>query len=162
MNDFIVVHHRLQVAHVYRLNILDGLRDLVVSNQALTVNALTRTDMLSISNRIASLGANQSVSFGRPIELIVLGLTTSSQAPTITAQPHALTVNPDQDASFSVMAVGTPPLSYQWLSNGIPIARVAGGMQATRVDLISSQSLSSPPIKGQQLNEPGGGNSLGC
>src|SRR5439155_16061437 len=74
----------------------------IVSNQTVTVNALTRTDMLSVSNQISALGANQSVTFARPVELIVLGLTTSSQAPTITGQPQSITVNPGQDAACPV------------------------------------------------------------
>jgi len=80
----------------------------LVSNQAVTVNALTRTDMLAVSNRIAALAANQSSAFARPIELITLGLTSSTQAPTIIAQPQNQTVNPGQDATFAVTAIGTP------------------------------------------------------
>jgi len=93
----------------------------VLSNQTVTVNALTRTDMLAVSNRIASMTANQSATFGRPVELITLGLTTSSQPPSITAQPQNLTVNPGQNATFNVTAIGASPLSYQWQSNGVPI-----------------------------------------
>jgi PKD repeat protein len=46
------------------------------SNQTLTVNALTRTDMLEVSNRVAALSypSNQSASFVRPIELITLSI----------------------------------------------------------------------------------------
>jgi hypothetical protein len=94
----------------------------IVSNQPVTVNALTRTDMLAVSNRIAALSANQSSTFGRPVELITLGLTTSSQLPTITGQPQSLTANPGQNALFSVTAIGASPLSYQWQSNGVAIA----------------------------------------
>jgi hypothetical protein len=93
----------------------------LVSNQTVTVNALTRTDMLAVSNRIATMTANQTATFGRPIELITLGLTTSSQPPSITAQPQNLTVNPGQSAMFSVTAIGAAPLYYQWQSNGVPI-----------------------------------------
>ena len=38
----------------------------IVSNQTVTVNALTRTDMLAVSNRIATMTANQTATFGRP------------------------------------------------------------------------------------------------
>jgi hypothetical protein len=102
-----------------------GIAATLSSNQTVTVNALTRTDMLAVSNRIASLTANQTSSFARPVELIVLGLTTSSQAPSITGQPQNQTVNPGQDAMFAVTAIGTAPLSYQWRSNGIAIGRAA-------------------------------------
>src|SRR5579862_6158062 len=46
------------------------------SNQALSVvNGLLRTDMIGISNKIASLSANQSSTFPYPNEIILLGLT---------------------------------------------------------------------------------------
>jgi hypothetical protein len=100
----------------------------LLSNQTVTVNALTRTDMLAVSNRVALMTANQTATFARPVELITLGLTTSSQPPSITAQPQNITVNAGQDATFSVVAIGASPLIYQWRSNGVAIA---GGTNST-------------------------------
>ncbi|HVS52917.1 MAG TPA: Ig-like domain-containing protein [Opitutaceae bacterium] len=40
---------------------------------------------------------------------------------TITTQPQSLTVAAGANATFSVVAVGQPPLAYQWLFNGSPI-----------------------------------------
>jgi len=42
-------------------------------------------------------------------------------APTIIAQPVSQTVNAGQNASFTVTAIGTAPLSYQWRKNGVNI-----------------------------------------
>lgn len=52
------------------------------SNQTLTVNALTRTDMLEVSNRVAALSypSNQSASFVRPVELITLSIGNTGVA----------------------------------------------------------------------------------
>lgn len=50
------------------------------SNQTLTINALTRTDMLVVSNRVAALGASQSDAFARPIELVTLWITNTGAA----------------------------------------------------------------------------------
>lgn len=47
---------------------------------------------------------------------------------TITRQPEPLTIAPRSGAIFSVVALGAPPISYQWLQNGAPIA---GGNSAT-------------------------------
>ena len=41
-----------------------------------------------------------------------------SSAPAITVQPASQTVTVGQPVSFSVVAVGTSPLQYQWLYNG--------------------------------------------
>ena len=46
---------------------------------------------------------------------------TSSTAPVITTQPQSITVAQGNNASFSVTATGTAPLSYQWRRNGINI-----------------------------------------
>jgi len=43
-------------------------------------------------------------------------------APTITQQPASLSVTAGQAASFTVAAIGTAPLSYQWQRNGVAIA----------------------------------------
>ena len=56
------------------------------------------------------------------------GTVTSSEAvltvvfpPSITAQPAGQTVVNSSNATFTVMAEGTPPLSYQWYFNDTPI-----------------------------------------
>ncbi|HXI84024.1 MAG TPA: alkaline phosphatase family protein [Verrucomicrobiae bacterium] len=49
----------------------------LTSNQAVTVNILTRWDMLGISNKIASLTANQSSTFPTPIEFITLSVSST-------------------------------------------------------------------------------------
>jgi hypothetical protein len=48
-------------------------------------------------------------------------LLTVNTAPAITTQPVAQTVIVGQSASFSVVASGTPTLTYQWRKNGIPL-----------------------------------------
>ncbi|MCE2645925.1 MAG: immunoglobulin domain-containing protein, partial [Burkholderiaceae bacterium] len=49
-------------------------------------------------------------------------------APSITAQPAAVSVTEGQTAAFSVTAAGTAPLAYQWRRNG---ADIAGATAAT-------------------------------
>jgi hypothetical protein len=48
--------------------------------------------------------------------------TTTATAPTITTQPQSQTVTVGATATFSVMATGTAPLSYQWSKNGTAIS----------------------------------------
>jgi photosystem II stability/assembly factor-like uncharacterized protein len=43
-------------------------------------------------------------------------------APTITTPPAAVAVNEGAPATFSVVAAGTAPLSYQWLRGGVSIS----------------------------------------
>jgi glucose/arabinose dehydrogenase len=47
--------------------------------------------------------------------------STTSQAPAITSQPANRTVAIGQQATFSVNATGTQPLSYQWQRNAVDI-----------------------------------------
>ncbi len=53
--------------------------------------------------------------------------TPAPVAPSITSQPQAATVNQGQNATFTVAASGTAPLSYQWRRGG---ASVSGGTGA--------------------------------
>jgi hypothetical protein len=46
----------------------------------------------------------------------------SNEPPFITTQPQSVVVNAYDTASFSVIASGTPPLSYQWSLNGTNIS----------------------------------------
>jgi hypothetical protein len=51
-----------------------------------------------------------------------LTVNAAAVAPTITAQPVSQTVTAGQTATFSVVAGGTAPLSYQWQKNGVNIS----------------------------------------
>jgi hypothetical protein len=48
-------------------------------------------------------------------------VNAAAVAPSITTQPASQTITSGQTATFSVVASGTAPLSYQWLSNGTPV-----------------------------------------
>ena len=51
----------------------------------------------------------------------VLIVTTTTVPPSLTAQPQSETVNTGNTATFSVTAIGTMPLSYQWRFNATNI-----------------------------------------
>ena len=53
----------------------------LVSNQTVTVNALTRCDLLVVSNQIASLTAGQTGTFTWPVEFITLNITNLGAVP---------------------------------------------------------------------------------
>jgi len=68
------------------------------------------------------------------------GLVTSSKdaanpptptAATITAQPTSQQVTAGQTATFSVVATGTAPMSYQWQKNGATITGAASASYTT-------------------------------
>ncbi|MBE0545808.1 MAG: immunoglobulin domain-containing protein [Verrucomicrobia bacterium] len=56
-----------------------------------------------------------------------LATLTVIDAPSITVQPSSVLVSAGFPASFSVSAMGRPPLSYQWLHDGAPV----GGATST-------------------------------
>ena len=57
-----------------------------------------------------------------------LTVNAATATPSITTQPQSLTVTTGQNASFSVVATGTPSPTYQWRKNG---ANIAGATAAT-------------------------------
>src|SRR5271154_646127 len=52
-------------------------------------------------------------------------------APTITSQPASRTVTAGQTATFTVVASGTAPLTYQWQMNGAAISGATGASYTT-------------------------------
>jgi hypothetical protein len=52
----------------------------------------------------------------------ILTVTATDVAPTITTQPQSQTVTVGATATFTVVATGTTPLSYQWFRNSVAIA----------------------------------------
>ncbi len=71
------------------------------------------------------LGSNYTFSF----------TTAAAVAPQITAQPIAQTVSAGSGATFSVVATGTAPISYQWRKNG---SNLTGNVFANSATLILS------------------------
>lgn len=65
----------------------------------------------------------------------------SGTAPTITTQPASRTATVGGSVSFSVVAQGSFPLSYQWKFNGLPISgAVTSTLSLTNVQLANSGS----------------------
>src|SRR5580658_727105 len=71
-------------------------------------------------------------------------LPPGGTAPAITQQPASLTVTAGEAATFSVLATGTAPLSYQWFMNGIAsgtdsntfsIAETTSGQTGAHIDV---------------------------
>jgi hypothetical protein len=62
-----------------------------------------------------------------------LTVNTADVAPTITTQPTNQTVTAGQTATFSVVAIGTAPLNYQWQLNGVAISGATSSSYTTPV-----------------------------
>jgi hypothetical protein len=60
-----------------------------------------------------------------------LTVNAAAVAPTITTQPASQTVTAGQTASFTVVATGTAPLSYQWQRSGVNIAGATAASYTT-------------------------------
>lgn len=69
-------------------------------------------------------------------------------SPEITAQPVSHRVLASQTAVFTVVASGTPPLSYQWLRNGVPIPGATQPQYAFTADVQDDGALFSVTVLG--------------
>jgi len=67
-----------------------------------------------------------------------LTVTSTPVAPTITTQPSNQTIFAGQTATFSVVANGTSPLSYQWRQNGTAIGGATSSSYTTPTETTSS------------------------
>jgi len=61
----------------------------------------------------------------------LLTVSTGPVYPAIVTPPSSVTVTAGQTASFSVVATGSEPLSYQWLYNGAPISGATSAAYTT-------------------------------
>ena len=80
---------------------------------ALSITNLTATEAGSYSVVITNIGGSVT---SLSATLVVIG------PPTITSQPLTVTTNEGSAATFTVVAQGSGPLSFQWLKNGAPLA----------------------------------------
>jgi hypothetical protein len=89
-----------------------------------TTNALAGAMTLpALATRIASLTTQlDPLNVTAVADLCIKDTLYSYRFVTITKHPQPLTLNPRSSAIFTVEASGQPPLSYQWLFNGTPIA----------------------------------------
>ena len=74
-----------------------------------------------VSNSVGSVTSNAAT----------LTVNPAPVAPTITTQPASVTITAGQTATFSVVATGTAPLSYQWRQNGTAISGATASSYTT-------------------------------
>lgn len=88
---------------------------------------------LALGNLQATDGGNYTVTVRNDLDSTtsngaVISVVAAAVAPTISAQPAGQNVTVGGPASFTVVAAGTAPLTYQWFKDG---TRIAGATSAT-------------------------------
>src|SRR5208283_3013843 len=85
-------------------------------------------------------------------------LTVNAVAPTITTQPQNQSVQVGLSATFSVVASGTAPLSYQWSKNGTAITGATSASYTTPATVIgdngSTFTVTVSNAAGNQTSNP--------
>ncbi|MDI1338015.1 MAG: MBG domain-containing protein [Lacunisphaera sp.] len=92
------------------------------------------TPTLTLSNVQSGDIASYDVTITNNVSSIVSNLAALSvtpAAPTITSQPANRSLAPGSTATFSVVAVGSSPLAYQWRKGGTPVSGNASAATAT-------------------------------
>ncbi len=82
-------------------------------------NADTASYDVVVTNNVSSITSNLAT------------LSVTPVAPTITSQPASRSLAPGSTATFSVVAIGSAPLAYQWRKNSTPISGNASAATAT-------------------------------
>jgi hypothetical protein len=85
----------------------------VAQSSTLTLNAVDTSKAGNYTVVVANAGGSVTS---------VVATLTVNVPPGITTQPQSLTVTQGQSASFSVVASGTAPLSYQWSFNSVALS----------------------------------------
>jgi hypothetical protein len=80
---------------------------------------------------------------------------TVQSPPQITTQPTSLTVQVRSTATFSVVATGTAPLSYQWYKNGVAVT----GATAATYSFVTARSDNNASLYVRVMNQLGSVNS---
>ncbi len=96
------------------------------SNSATFTATFAPTAPGSVSGKVSFSSTQLNSTFS-----VQLSGTGAAVAPAITVQPVSQSILTGQTASFSVAAIGTPPLNYQWQSNGSPISGATASAYTT-------------------------------
>jgi hypothetical protein len=91
-----------------------------------TTPATTTSDSGSTFAVVVSNTAGTATS-----SVATLTVNPAPVSPTITTQPASQTVTAGQTATFTVVATGTAPLSYQWRKNGVAISGATSSSYTT-------------------------------
>lgn len=94
-----------------------------------TTPAETSTDNNAQFTVVVSNSAGNATS-----NAAILTVSTAAVSPTISSQPSSKTITAGQTASFSVVATGTAPLTYQWSKNGTVISGATSSTYTTAAE----------------------------
>jgi len=101
-------------------------------------------ESLTLTNVQTAEAGSYTVVVTNPVGSVTsqVAMLTVDVPPSITTQPQSQWVMPGQNVSFSVVASGTGPFTYQWFFNGSTLGRGARSATFT-VNNIGSNSLGS-------------------
>ncbi len=88
-------------------------------------------NLAGLANGVAAGSSNISASLNGVTGSTTLTVNAAPMPPTITSQPVDQSVTAGQAATFSVVASGTPPLSYQWQKSGLAISGATSSSYTT-------------------------------
>ncbi len=105
-------------------------------NNGVSIAGATAASYTSPATTTADSGSTFTVAVSNTAGTVTSAAATltvnpAPVAPTITAQPGNQTVTAGQTATFTVVATGTAPLSYQWRKNGVNIAGATAASYTT-------------------------------
>lgn len=106
-----------------------------VSGSGTATLTLTGVDVLDASVYHVSVWNDDGSALSQPVSLLVNG------PPIITLHPTSITVSNNQNAQFTMGAVGPGPLTYQWRFNGQPIVDGGKFSGATTSQLVVSNAV---------------------
>ncbi|MGB6898577.1 MAG: immunoglobulin domain-containing protein [Candidatus Acidiferrum sp.] len=98
-----------------------------------TASSYTTPATISANNGSTFQVVVSNAAGSTPSATVTLTVDTAAVAPTITSQPVNQTVTAGQTATFSVVATGTAPLTYQWKKNSANIAGATAASYTTPV-----------------------------
>jgi hypothetical protein len=107
-----------------------------------TITGATSASYTTPAETTADNGAQFSVAVANSAGTVassaaVLTVTTNPIGPSITTQPSNQTIFAGLTATFSVLANGTSPLSYQWRKNGVAITGATSASYTTPAETTS-------------------------
>jgi hypothetical protein len=106
------------------------------SKNGTPISGATSTSYTTPATALADSGSTFTVAVSNSVGNVKSNAATLTVnavivAPSITSQPANQTVTAGQTATFSIVASGTAPLSYQWQKNGVNISSATAASYTT-------------------------------